>query len=396
MKFSLGGSKMSTLIIFTTDCRHLSRKIQLQGPFIQNDSTKRLFTTQTLTSGKNFDLFSKRRHGFESYFFPWREKQRRLLKKTSNISNRQYMSTETYQMEQKKEINIDSDLVRRLIDKQFPQWKDLYVKPVEVGGWDNRTFHLGTEMLVRVPSAEEYASNVEKEQTWLPRLAPLLPLSIPTPLAMGEPGENYPWKWSVYRWIEGKTAAFTPIADMDDFATRLARFLIVLQHIDTKEAPLPRLGDFSYVGGLIAYDDETRRAITALKSKIDARAAIEVWEKALKTTWQRPPVWVHGDISSGNLLVEKGKLSAVLDFEGLAIGDPACDLVIAWKFFQGKNRKIFREMLPLDPGTWDRGRAWALWKAMIVAAGLTESNTVEISQAWHTIEEVIKDFKSES
>ncbi len=155
---------------------------------------------------------------------------------------------------------IDNQLVRRLVATQFSQWKDLPVQPVAVGGWDNRTFHLGNQMLVRLPSAEEYATKVEKEQKWLPRLAPLLPLQIPTPLAMGEPGEGYPWRWSVYRWIEGDTAASAPIANMDAFATSLAQFLVTLQHIDITDGPLPMLGNFSYVGGLVAYDDETRRA----------------------------------------------------------------------------------------------------------------------------------------
>lgn len=290
-------------------------------------------------------------------------------------------------------ILIDALLVRRLIAKQFPQWVDLSIKPVAVGGWDNRTFHLGDQMLVRMPSAEEYAMKVEKEQLWLPRLAPLLPLSIPTPLAMGEPGEGYPWRWSIYRWIEGETAAFTHIADLNDFAIHLAKFLIALQRIDTTDGPLPGPGNFSYIGGLAVYDDETRRAIAILKNKIDSVVATQIWERALETTWKRAPVWVHGDISAGNLLVQKGKLSAVIDFGGLAIGDPACDLVIAWKFFQGKSREVFRERLLLDIGTWDRARGWALWKALIVEAGLTNTNAVEIAQSWRTLEEVLADYK---
>jgi aminoglycoside phosphotransferase (APT) family kinase protein len=294
-----------------------------------------------------------------------------------------------------EKIHIDVSLVRRLIATQFPQWADLPVKPVKFGGWDNRTFHLGKQMLVRMPSAEEYAMKVEKEQKWLPKLAPSLPLPIPAPLAMGEPGEGYPWRWSVYRWIEGDTAAFTPIADLDGFATSLAQFLIVLQRMDTTDGPLPGLDSFSRIGGLAAYDNETRRAITALKSKIDADAATELWERALETTWQRSPVWVHGDISAGNLLVQEGKLSAVIDFGGLAVGDPACDLVIAWKFFQGKSRETFREMLPLDAGTWARGSAWALWKSLITAAGFMETNAVEAAQAWSTIDEVLADYKRE-
>lgn len=296
-------------------------------------------------------------------------------------------------MQQTHNVVINETLVQRLISKQFPQWRDLPVQPVAVGGWDNRTFHLGKQMLVRMPSAEEYAMTVEKEQTWLPRLAPLLSLSIPTPLARGEPDESYPWCWSVYRWIEGDTAAFTSIPNLNEFASRLAHFLNVLQSLDTTNGPVPKPGSFACIGGLAAYDAQTRQAIAVLKRKIDADAATELWETALKTTWQRAPVWVHGDISAGNLLVQEGRLSAVIDFVGLAIGDPACDLVIAWKFFQGTTREIFRELLPLDADTWARGRAWALWKALIVAAGFVETNAVEAAHPWRTIDEVLADYQ---
>jgi aminoglycoside phosphotransferase (APT) family kinase protein len=245
-------------------------------------------------------------------------------------------------------------------------------------------------MLVRMPSAKQYAMKVEKEQKWLPRLAPLLPLPIPAPLAMGEPSDSYPWHWSIYRWIEGETAAIAPVTNMCDFATSLAHFLTVLQRIDTTDGPID-LESFSYIGALASYDAQTRQAISILQDKVDADAATEVWERALKTTWQRSLVWVHGDISAANLLVKEGKLSAVIDFGGLGVGDPACDLVIAWKFFQGKSRKTFREMVPLDAGTWARGRGWALWKALIIAAGLVETNAIEAAHSWYTIDEVLSD-----
>ena len=130
------------------------------------------------------------------------------------------------------QLVIDASLVRRLVGAQFPQWKDLPVRPVALSGWDNRTFHLGKEMLVRMPSSAEYASQVEKEHQWLPKLAPLLPLQIPAPLAIGKPADGYPWKWSIYRWLEGETASSAPIADLVVFARSLAQFLSALQRID--------------------------------------------------------------------------------------------------------------------------------------------------------------------
>jgi len=292
-------------------------------------------------------------------------------------------------------LTIDKALVSRLVAEQFPQWAGLPVRPVSLGGWDNRTFHLGDGMLVRMPSAGDYAGQVAKEHRWLPKLAPLLPLQIPTPLAMGEPAEGFPWNWSVYGWINGDTAAAAPerIIDLCSFASSLAQFLVALQRIDTLGGPAPGSHNFYRGGSLITYDAETREAIVALGSKVDAAAVAEVWETALSTFWQGSPVWLHGDVSAGNLLVREGRLSAVIDFGMLAIGDPACDLTIAWTLFEGESRETFRSMMALDAGTWARGRAWTLWKALIVAAGHTETNAVEAAKPWRVIENVLADHE---
>ena len=210
---------------------------------------------------------------------------------------------------------------------------------------------------------------------------------------IGEPAAGYPWKWSIYRWLEGHTAAFAHIADLRDFATRLARFLIALQSIDSEDGPLPGSHSFYRGGALTTYDVETRQAIAALKGKIDIDTATEVWETALMTTWHDPPVWVHGDISAGNLLVQEGQLRAVIDFGQLTVGDPACDLAIAWTLFAGESREVFRAMLPFNAGTWARARAWTLWKFLIVAAGLTDWNAIEAAQSWRIIDEVLADHK---
>lgn len=287
---------------------------------------------------------------------------------------------------------IDDILVRHLVASQFPQWKDLPIRPVKVSGWDNRTFHLGEHMLVRMPSAQDYAAQVQKEHTWLPKLAPCLPLLIPLPLAMGEPANDYPWNWSIYRWIEGNSAAFAPIADIKDFAVKLAQFLIALQSIDPTNGPFAGFHSFYHGGKLITYDAEMRRAIAALNGKIDSAAVTAVWESALATTWPNSPVWVHGDISAGNLLVKDGRLAAVIDFGQLAIGDPACDLTIAWTSFQGESREAFHAMFSFDADTWARARGWTLWKALIVAAGFTQvNNNIEAAQCWRILDEVLVD-----
>jgi aminoglycoside phosphotransferase (APT) family kinase protein len=287
--------------------------------------------------------------------------------------------------------HIDSKLVQRLVANQFPQWADLAVTPVTHGGWCNHVFHLGKEMVVRLPRLEAYVAQVEKENQWLPLLGPLLPLPIPAPLAIGKPGDDYPWPWSIYRWIEGETAKPERITNMNDFARSLAHFLVAMQSVDSTTGPPAGPHNFYRGGPLKTYDAETRRALAILNGKIDTVAALDIWETALAATWAGPPVWIHGDVSVGNLLVRDGKLHAVIDFGNLAIGDPACDLAVAWTMFANESRETFRALLPLDDGTWARGRGWGLWKALIVAAGLTTSNAYEAAYPWRIIKEVLND-----
>jgi aminoglycoside phosphotransferase (APT) family kinase protein len=268
---------------------------------------------------------------------------------------------------------IDAGLVRRLVRSQFPEWGDLPIVPVEVDGWDNRTFHLGDEMSVRLPTAAGYAPSVEKEQRFLPFLAPHLPLPVPVPLARGVPGEGYPFHWSVNRWLHGETAGIERIRDLNSFAASLADFLTALQGVDASAGPPAGAHSFFRGGALATYDDETRRSIATLAGRIDAVPALAVWEAALSSAWTREPVWFHGDVAAGNLLVGDGRLVAVIDFGTCGVGDPACDLVIAWTMFSGASRETFRRALPLDADTWARARGWGLWKALITLAATLDS-----------------------
>lgn len=312
--------------------------------------------------------------------------------------NRQFIETLLKSIQPRntcEDVVIDVSLVQTLIAVQFPEWKDLPVVPVSCSGWDNRTFHLGDKMLIRMPSTVEYEAQVEKEQYWLPKLSSSLPVQIPMPIAIGKPAKGYPWKWSIYGWIEGESVASSYIADFCELADNLAEFLIAFHRIDSTGGPLPGLHSFYRGGSLEVYDSEVKPAVTALKNKIDSNTVMEIWETALATCWREKPVWVHGDMSAGNLLVHHGKLCAVIDFGQLAIGDPACDLSIAWTLFIGKSRDVFRRKLRLDDETWARGRAWALWKALVVAAGFTNPGNTESAHCWRIINEVINDHQAQ-
>lgn len=287
---------------------------------------------------------------------------------------------------------IDAALVRRLLAAQFPRWSGLPVRRVARQGWDNRTFRLGDALSVRLPSASRYEASIAKEQRWLVRLAPQLPVPIPAPLAAGVPGESYPWRWSVNRWLAGEAADTATVTDQTLLAADLAAFLAALHRIEPDDGPPAGRHSFWRGGPLTTYDAETRSAISALGARIDGAAATEVWNAALAAAWREPPVWVHGDLAPGNLLVNEGRLCGVIDFGQTCVGDPACDLAIAWTFFDGESRAVFRERLRLDPGTWARGRGWALWKALIVLAGLPGANPAGADACQRIIGDVIADF----
>lgn len=265
-------------------------------------------------------------------------------------------------------IPIDLPLVQRLVAAQFPEWAHLPIRQVLPGGNDNRTFRLGDDLLVRLPSHKAYAAAVEKEQRWLPALATQLPLPIPAPVGLGAPTDDYPCPWSVYRWLDGDLASGGGVGDLVQFAHDLAGFLAALQAIDATGGPEAGWHSFHRGGDLAVYDAQTRQAIETLGESIEGLAATAAWDLALAGAWTGPPVWAHGDIAPNNLLVENGRLCAVIDFGTSAVGDPACDLVIAWTLFEGDSRAAFHRALPLDAATWARGRGWALWKALITLA----------------------------
>jgi aminoglycoside phosphotransferase (APT) family kinase protein len=287
--------------------------------------------------------------------------------------------------------SIDASLARRLVDSQFPQWSELPIAEVEVDGWDNRTFRLGSELTVRLPSGDWYAQQVAKEQRWLPVLAPRLPLPIPAPVARGEPDSGFPYPWSVYRWLDGELASKARIADLTGFATTLAGFLNALGRIDATGGPEPGQHNFFRGGPLSTYADETLRAIDALGAEVPRDRVERVWEDAMATSWARDPVWFHGDVATGNLLVRDERLAAVLDFGTSGVGDPACDVVIAWTFLSGQSRDRFRAALDVDAATWSRGRGWGLWKALISLVGHLENDSPDAALARRDIEQILAD-----
>jgi aminoglycoside phosphotransferase (APT) family kinase protein len=200
------------------------------------------------------------------------------------------------------------------------------------------------------------------------------------------PAEGYPWVWSVYRWLEGVDATVEPIGDLDRAVIDLAQFIAALEAIDPAGGPPPGEHNFFRGEALAARDVAVRASIAALHDEIDVDAVTSAWEATLRTPeWQRPPVWIHGDLDARNVLVEDGRLSAVIDWGSLGVGDPACDVMVAWKLHSAAARDAFRAALPVDDATWERARGWAVSQAVAALAYYTPENNpalVHEAETW--------------
>ena len=260
---------------------------------------------------------------------------------------------------------INTNLITKLIDNQFPEYKNLSIKPVKKQGWYNRTYRLGKNKLIRLPSAEYYSIKIPKEQKYLPQISKYLTTTISKPIKIGNPSSFYPFNFAIYEWIDGTSANLLNFTDkeLEMIATDLANFLNELHSINNLDGPNP--GKHNGWGGakLNLFDKDTKNQIDKLRNFIDKNKSLVLWEKAKKSKWNKKPVWIHGDFYFGNFLIINNKLTGVIDFGGMAKGDPAKDLGIAWTFLKNKSRKIFKNKMKYDLDTWIRAKGWVLWKA---------------------------------
>jgi len=285
------------------------------------------------------------------------------------------------------EVEIDQALVRRLIDGQLPHLGDLEIRAMPSTGTVNAIFRLGDDLCVRLPRVARWAGDLDTELQWLPVLAPRLPLAVPQPVAVGAPAQGYPFRWAVYRWIDGDTYDTGGVADERAAAADLAAFVSDLRRIDAAGAPpsgrLP----------LRQLDESTRSAIgLCAADEIDADAAMASWQRSLEVpAFDGVAVWRHCDLLAPNILVQHGRLHAVIDFGGVGVGDPAADLIAAWAVFGPAGRARFRQLLDPDDDTWDRGRAYALHQALWIVPYYRETNPAFAALARRTVEQVLAD-----
>ncbi len=285
------------------------------------------------------------------------------------------------------EFDIDAHLARRLLAGQFPHWAHLTIEPVVSAATVNAIFRLGSDMAVRLPRIHWGVNEVDKEHEWLPRLAPLLRVAIPEPLARGVPASGYPWPWSVCSWLDGENPSVGNLANPGRLATDLADFVVAFHQIDPTANPPAGRGEH-----LAARDAPTRRAIAELHGMVDVEAVTAVWDEACATPqWSDRSALVHGDLMPGKLLMVGPRLTGVIDFGTLGAGDPACDLIVAWNLLPADARSIFHSALGVDDATWLRGRGWALSIALIALPYYETTNPVMAENARHVISEVLAD-----
>jgi aminoglycoside phosphotransferase (APT) family kinase protein len=285
-------------------------------------------------------------------------------------------------------MHIDAALVRRLVAARMPEAAGLPIVALH-GGWDNRCFRIGDTLVARLPAADRYVPALEKEGTVLPILAPRLPLAIPHVVAEFAAGPGFPRPWSVLAWIDGETAGQVGGAGLATLAGDLAAFLRALHIADPTGGPAAGRHSFGRGGPLCALDAEMRWALPRLGDR--AAAVQTLWVRALTSEWREPVVWLHGDLHPGNLLVRDGRLSAVIDWGLAAVGDPAADLAVAWRWFDGAARAAFRAALPMDDDAWLRGAGWAAWKAAITLAGLPGTKADERGWAAGVLDAITED-----
>ena len=284
-------------------------------------------------------------------------------------------------------MDVSSGLVRALVAEQFPEWAGLAVTAAPHQGHDNRTFRLGEELSVRLPSAEPYAAAITKEDRALPLLGAHTTVQLPEVIGTGAPSERFGLPWSIRRWLGGEVPADAPRLDRPRVAEQLAGLLTELRRAPSADGPA--CGRHSFHRGChpSVYADEVQQALAQLGDRVDGPACRRIWAQALTTAWPHPPVWFHGDLAEGNILIRDGELGAVIDFGTCGVGDPACDLVIAWTFMESE-RAVFRRAVDLDADTWCRARGWALWKAVIT---LTEPASPQYPGQRRALERLLAD-----
>jgi aminoglycoside phosphotransferase (APT) family kinase protein len=288
------------------------------------------------------------------------------------------------------QVDITAGTVAGLVAAQFPQWRDQPVRAVVSHGTVNALFRLGGEIVLRFPlrPSPGLRDELAREQGNARRVAAHVPVEVPVPLAIGEPGEGYGGPWAAYRWVKGDTASSESVGGSGGFARDLAGFVRALQRMGTGG----RGWDGRSRGGpLRGRDADVRDALARSAHLTDTGRIARLWERCLAAPrHDAADVWIHADLMPGNLLVRGGRLAAVIDLESLCLGDPAVDLMPAWNLLDSRAREAYRRELGAGGALWERGRGWAIVQAIVALPYYVDTNPVMAGTARHTLNAVLE------
>ena len=283
------------------------------------------------------------------------------------------------------EVLVDDGTVRALLKDQFPHWADTRLRRIADSGTDNAIYRLGDDLGIRLPRIQWAEAQIEKECRWLPKLAANLPAPVPVPLAEGRPGRGYPFPWLVFPWLDGTSLDRAAVDNWNVIAEDVAEFVLALQHLPTQGGPPPiRRGT-----PMAQFDEAVQWGISQLGGVIELDRARHVWRSALEAgDWPGDPVWVHGDLLPGNILIGKGRLSGIIDWSCAGVGDPACEAMLAWSLPLDA-RRIYRRTLGFDDATWARARGWVVQQTVFYIPYYATSLPFAVDQAMRRLSEAL-------
>lgn len=290
-----------------------------------------------------------------------------------------------------RRFEVAQELAQSLIDRQFPVWSYLPLKKIDSAGTDNSVYRLGDEMAVRFPVSVSAAEQITKEHSWLPKLSSFA-VAIPVIIGAGQPATEFPFPWSVVNWIDGKDAVSENVSDWLKMAEDLGQFVSVLRGQNTLGAPTAGKHNGYRGTALVNLDQVARYAMNDLEDIFDKACLLKIWEQALGIEpWAGAPVWIHGDIHAANIIVRNGSLAGIIDFGLMGVGDPACDLALAWSLLPTHARDVFRAAANVNEPTWQRGKGWGLYIGVIALSYYRERNAILSGIAETAISAVIED-----
>lgn len=285
------------------------------------------------------------------------------------------------------QIEINIEIIKTLIEEQFPQYKNLPINEFDTTGTVNSIFKLGNNYYIRLPLTEMYKDSILTEYKILPYLSKKLTIEIPHPIHLGIPNNLYPFHWGIYNWIDGDCYDDNKITNFQEIISGLANFIKELHSVELFEGA-PKAGRKP----LLDLNIMTMDALNNSKDEIDCKKAIKIWDSLLNTpVWDNKSVWIHADLLKSNVLIKDNHISGIIDFGSAGIGDPAFDIIPAWSLFSFENRTIFRDKLKVNDIIWNRACAYALHQAAIGIPYYRNTNESFVKQSVYTINEIIKD-----